>query len=61
MQQVIAKLGKPDRDVGSGIYIFVYQLSDDSCIWIGSADNSRIMYVRHGTKSIDGSEILYRR
>jgi hypothetical protein len=49
MQQVIAQLGKPDRDAGSGIYVFVYGLSDGTEVWIGSADGSHILYARHGT------------
>src|SRR5262249_6329067 len=49
MPQVLASVGSPDRDVGSGIYIYEYRLSDGSRIWIGSADNSHIMYVRAQT------------
>src|ERR1039458_9310354 len=49
MQQVFALVGHEDRDLGSGICIYEYQLSDGTHIWIGSADTVHIMYVRHGT------------
>ena len=59
MQQVFEAVGREDRDVGSGIYIYDYRLSDGSHIWIGSADGSHILYVKHGVTSLDGSESLY--
>ena len=37
--------GTPDGDIGSGIHIYVYNLSDGTFIWIGYAN--QIMYVRH--------------
>ena len=37
--------GDPDDDIGSGIHIYVYQLKDNTAIWIGYTD--RIMYARH--------------
>jgi hypothetical protein len=48
LQDVTARLGPPDRDIGSGIYIYVYDLSDGSSVLIGSADGSRILFVSHG-------------
>ncbi|MCB1229043.1 MAG: hypothetical protein KDN19_02190 [Verrucomicrobiae bacterium] len=48
LQDVIARLGAPDRDVGSGIYIYAYRLTDGSDVLVGSADGSHILYVRHG-------------
>jgi hypothetical protein len=47
IQQVIRALGMPDREIGSGIYIYAYRLSDGSGVLIGSTDGSRILYVRH--------------
>jgi hypothetical protein len=55
VQQVFAKVGPADRDIGSGIYIYDYRLSDGSHIWIGTADDSNIMYALHGTNSLDDS------
>lgn len=43
-----AKIGTSDRDIGSGLYVYAYRLTDGSDILIGSADGSHILYVRHG-------------
>jgi hypothetical protein len=40
----------PDREIGSGIYIYAYCLSDGSDVLIGSTDGSHILYVRHNTE-----------
>lgn len=37
--------GEPDDDMGSGIHIYVYVLSDATEIWIGYAD--KILYAKH--------------
>jgi len=37
--------GKPDRDMGSGIHIYVYVLQDSTEIWIGFTD--RLHSARH--------------
>ncbi len=50
MQEVTAKLGKPDRDIGSGLYVYAYRLNDGTDVLIGSGDGSGILYVRHGTE-----------
>jgi|GEM_PF-2207738 len=39
--------GKPDRDIGSGLHIFVYDLPDGSQIYIGFADLNKLIYVSH--------------
>ena len=36
--------GDPDDDIGSGIHIYVYDLKDNTEIWIGYTDH--IMYAR---------------
>jgi hypothetical protein len=41
------QFGKPDKDVGSGIRIFVYTLSDGSQVWLGFAELNNLMYVKH--------------
>jgi hypothetical protein len=63
VQDVVSKVGEPDRDVGSGVYIFLYQLSDGSLVWIWSADGTHIGFVRHGTTNtgITNGELLYKR
>ncbi len=37
--------GEPARDIGSGIHIYVYELTDATEIWIGYVD--RILYASH--------------
>lgn|SRR5690349_16527104 len=61
VQDLEAEVGKPDRDIGSGIYILEYHLQDGSHVWVGSSDNSHIIYVRHGAASIGEGEVLYER
>jgi len=46
---IIAKFGKPSKDIGSGIHIYVYQLTDSSEIWIGYTD--KILYASHVDKN----------
>ena len=55
MPEVTAKLGKPDRDVGSGLYVYAYRLNDGTDLLIGSSDGIGILYVRHG------AEVLFQR
>jgi hypothetical protein len=42
---IVKVFGWPDDDIGSGIHIYVYKLSDGSAIWIGYAD--KIIYAMH--------------
>jgi hypothetical protein len=59
VQDLEAKVGAPDRDIGSGLYVLAYRLRDGSSVLVGSADNSRILYVIH---SVSGKrEEIYRR
>lgn len=47
-------LGKPARDIGSGIHIFVYPI-DDGEVRIGTPDRASILYVRvtqHGRERV---------
>ncbi len=37
--------GEPDEDIGSGIHIYVYKLSDSTSIIIGYTD--KILYAKH--------------
>jgi hypothetical protein len=48
--QVHALVGKPDAITGSGLYIEVYNLKDDSKVligWSGPFKNSKLVYVMH--------------
>ena len=60
VQDVVAKVGKPDRDVGSGIRVLEYRLRDGSRVWVGSSDNSQIMYVTHGISASRSGPIYER-
>lgn len=42
---IVAKFGEPQNDIGSGIHIYVYKLVDSTEIWIGYTD--KIFYARH--------------
>ncbi len=46
---IVAKFGAPTKDIGSGIHIYVYQLTDSTEIWIGYTD--KILYARHVEKN----------
>ena len=46
---IVAKFGHPLKDLGSGIHIYVYQLTDATEIWIGYTD--KILYARHMDKN----------
>jgi hypothetical protein len=41
--------GEPTKDIGSGIHIYVYKLTDSTEIWIGYVDN--ILYAHHVDKN----------
>lgn len=47
MQDVVRKCGIPDEHQGSGIYIFLYDMSDGSVVAVGTADLKHLMYVNH--------------
>lgn len=44
-ETIVDKFGRPDKDMGSGIHIYVYKLADNTEIWIGYTDV--ILYARH--------------
>lgn len=43
-ETIVAKFGSPSADIGSGIHIYVYELSDSTEVWIGFTD--KILYAR---------------
>ena len=45
-------LGEPDMDIGSGIHIFVYRLSDGTGIAVGTPDRKKVMYIEHAGKRL---------
>jgi hypothetical protein len=42
--EIVDKFGQPSNDIGSGIHIYVYLLTDSTEIWIGYAD--KILYAK---------------
>lgn len=44
-------LGEPKQDLGSGLFVFVYELADGSTAMVGS-DGTRVLYVRHGEQDL---------
>ncbi len=51
---IVAAFGEPDKDVGSGIHIYVYILTDLTEVWIGYTDH--ILYA----KQVDQNQnVLY--
>jgi hypothetical protein len=61
MARVIETLGLPDKDIGSGIYIYVYELADGSQVIIGSPDGKQILYMSHVLKNGEKSDLYKRR
>lgn len=47
--ELVRRAGPPDKDIGSGIFIWIYQLADGSTISAssGDADGKRINSVTH--------------
>ncbi|MBN1499976.1 MAG: hypothetical protein JW982_07470, partial [Spirochaetes bacterium] len=56
-EEIINIFGHPDRITGSGILIAVYNLNDDTEIWIGYTD--KILYVRHVSKNMAELDLLF--
>lgn len=49
---ITAMFGIPDKDIGSGIHIYVWALADSTEIWIGYVN--KILYARH----MDSNHVL---
>ena len=45
---IIETFGQPDKDIGSGIYIYIYELPDSTTIIIGCTDH--VLYASHCDK-----------
>lgn len=59
IDSVVQKCGRPDEELGSGIYIFVWHLSDGSTISIGTSSLQRIGDVRYTGPSGKSSSLLH--
>ncbi len=51
MADVVRQCGPPDLDVGSGFYIFIYNLDDGSTVRVETGDLKRLLCVIHDEKS----------
>jgi hypothetical protein len=47
MDAVVQKCGRPDEELGSGIYIFVWHLVDGSTVSIGTPTLEKIRDIRY--------------
>ncbi|MCP3932010.1 MAG: hypothetical protein GY705_23300 [Bacteroidetes bacterium] len=45
LNDVFKSIGKPEAEIGSGLFIYKYTIDDGSKILIGSKDNETIMYI----------------
>jgi len=54
MRDVVSLCGLPDSDVGSGLSVFEYKLSNGSVVLIGTADQKHLLYVTHGNEQLLG-------
>ena len=43
--KLISVFGEPDKDLGSGIHIYVYNLDDNTEVWVGITD--KLLYANH--------------
>jgi hypothetical protein len=53
---IVKTFGQPDNDIGSGIYVYVYRLSDSTTMIIGCTDG--VLYANHCDKQGDLLQIL---
>ena|SRR5215467_5577551 len=58
MYAVVQKCGRPDRELGSGIGYFVYDLDDGTSVWIRWTDINHISDISHSYKSGKSSSLL---
>jgi hypothetical protein len=54
--KIVRSFGKPSKDIGSGIHIYVYELNDLTEIWIGYIDE--IVYAKHLDENQQELDIL---
>lgn len=47
---LVLRVGQPDEDVGSGVYLYVYHLGDGSNVIVASMDGKTISSISHRVK-----------
>ena len=45
--KAIDLFGKPDRTIGSGLLIYVYDLSDGTALWLAFPGQAKMLYAKH--------------
>ena len=45
--ELVRRVGEPDDDIGSGVYIYRYHLADGSLVIVGTADRQKISGITH--------------
>ena len=55
-ERLMIIFGKPDKDLGSGIHIYVYKLDDTTEVWVGISD--KILYANHLDKDQNLLKVL---
>ena len=55
-ERLMIVFGKPDKDLGSGIHIYVYNLDDTTEVWVGITD--KILYANHLDKDHNLLKVL---
>lgn len=53
--EIERQFGKPEKDIGSGLHIFVYKLPDQSEVWLGFAGLENLLYAKQ--RLSDGTTI----
>jgi hypothetical protein len=60
VSQILNRFGKPDRDIGSGIYIYEYDLSDGRKIRIHTPDEKVLMAATCYNPKTKRAELIYK-
>jgi hypothetical protein len=54
--KLMAVFGEADKDIGSGIHIYVYNLDDNTEVWVGISD--KLLYANHLDKNQNLLKVL---
>jgi hypothetical protein len=54
-------LGKPDMDIGSGIYVYVFRLDDSTSVMVGTSDPKSVFYIHRTGHGVDGEQVIYKK
>jgi hypothetical protein len=54
-------LGKPDVDIGSGIYIYVFRLDDSTSVTVGTPDRISVFGIKRAGYGVSGTQVIFAR